>query len=59
MTVEECYGLLGENYNEILERFGNEAMIRKFAIRFINDPSFGELKEAFQKNDGERAFRVA
>ena len=41
MTAEECYGLLGENYNEILERFGNEAMIRKFAIRFINDPSFG------------------
>lgn len=43
---------MGENYNEILERFGNEAMIRKFAIRFINDPSFGELKDAFQKNDG-------
>ena len=59
MTAEECYGLLGENYNEILERFGNEAMIRKFAIRFINDPSFGELKDAFQKNDGERAFRAA
>ena len=54
MTAEECYGLLGENYNEILERFGNEAMIRKFAIRFMNDPSFGELKDAFQKNDGER-----
>ena len=59
MTAEECYGLLGENYNEILERFGNESMIRKYAIRFIHDPSFGELKDAFQKNDGERAFRAA
>ena len=59
MTAEECYGLLGENYNEILERFGNEAMIKKFAISFIKDPSFADLKDALQKNDGERAFRAA
>ena len=53
MTIQECYEKIGEDYQEILSRFGSEAMVKRFAISFLNDPSFEQL------NDGEKAFRAA
>ena len=59
MTVQECYEKMGEDYQEILSRFGSEAMVNRFAISFLNDPSFEQLKEGLEENDGEKAFRAA
>ena len=56
MTVQECYEKMGEDYQEILSRFGSEAMVNRFAM---NDPSFEQLKEGLEENDGEKAFRAA
>ena len=53
MTVQECYEKMGEDYQEILSRFGSEA------ISFLNDPSFEQLKAGLEENDGEKAFRAA
>ena len=47
------------DYQEILSRFGSEAMVNRFAISFLNDPSFEQLKEGLEENDGEKAFRAA
>ena len=59
MTIQECYEKIGEDYQEILSRFGSEAMVKRFAISFLNDPSFEQLKEWLEENDGEKAFRAA
>ena len=37
----------------------NEALIRKFAKKFLEDGSFQMLKDGLAKKDGEMAFRAA
>ena len=59
MTVKECYEQMGSNSESVLGRMGSEAMIKRFALKFLNDPSFNDLKEDLIKKDGEEAFRAA
>jgi len=59
MTIEECYEVIESDYKSVLKRFGNEAMVKRFAIKFLNDPSFNELKDGIENNDVEKAFRAA
>ena len=33
--------------------------LSRFALKFLQDPSFAQLKESLAKNDGEEAFRAA
>ena len=50
---------MGSDYEGVLGRMGSEAMIKRFALKFLQDPSFNNLKENLEKNDGEEAFRAA
>ena len=60
MNVEQCYKELDSDYQGVLNRFGqSEAMVKKFALRFLQDPSFDELKQGLENNDAEVAFRAA
>ena len=59
MTIRECYEKTGSDYESILKRFGSEAMIQRFALKFLKDGSFSDLKNALEAKDGERAFRAA
>mgnify|MGYP002603774177 CR=1 FL=1 len=59
MTVKECYEQMGSDYEGVLERLGSEAIVKRFALKFLQDPSFAQLKESLAKNDGEEAFRAA
>lgn len=59
MTVKECYEQMGSDYEGVLGRMGSEAMIKRFALKFLQDPSFDSLKDNLEKNDGEEAFRAA
>lgn len=34
-------------------------MIQRFALKFLKDGSFSDLKNALEAKDGERAFRAA
>ena len=45
MTVKECYEQMGSDYESVLGRMGSEAMIKRFAFKFLQDPSFNNLKE--------------
>lgn len=40
MTIEECYEAIESDYKSVFKRFGNDAMVKRFAIKFLNDPSF-------------------
>ena len=46
MTVKECYEQIGSDYAGVLKRLGSEALVKRFALKFLKDPSYQELKDA-------------
>ena len=59
MTVQECYEAIGGNYEDVSGRIHSEALIRKFALKFLDDKSYPQLKQALEDKDYEVAFRSA
>ena len=59
MTIQECYKAIGGNYEDVLGRLNNEALIRKFAVMFLEDSSYMQLKQAMADKNYEEAFRSA
>lgn len=44
----------------MLQRFGgSQAIVKKFAIKFLDDPSFTDMKKAVAEKNVEDAFRAA
>lgn len=44
MTVKECYEKGGNDYDGVVKRLGSEGLVKRFALKFLKDPSFQELK---------------
>ena len=59
MTIQECYEAIGGNYKDVLGRLQSEALIRRFALKFLEDQSYPLLKQALGDNNYEEAFRGA
>lgn len=59
MTVKEAYESVESNYDNVLKRLGSEGMIKRFAVKFLDDPTFQDFKKALEAGDGESAFRAA
>ena len=59
MTHRECYEELGSDFDKVLSRLVSEALVKKFALKFLDDPSFGQLETALADKDAETAFRAA
>lgn len=59
MTLKEFYETIGENYEDVFSRFGDEAFLKRFVIKFLDDPCFSDLKTALSRRDTEAAFRAA
>lgn len=59
MTVKECYEQMGADYEGVLGRLRSEALIKKFAKKFLDDGSFQSLKDNLAAGNGEEAFRAA
>ena len=49
MTMRECYEAIGGNYEDVLGRLHSEALIRRFTLKFLEDQSYIQLKQAFEK----------
>ena len=49
MTMRECYEAIGGNYEAVLERLHSEALIRRFTLKFLEDQSYLQLKQALEK----------
>lgn len=56
MTTQECYAKMGANYEEVLGRLYNEAMI---VLLFLKDDSYSNLEAALKAGDVQTAFRAA
>ena len=48
----------GGDYNDILHRFMNENMVRKFVLKFPQDNNMALFEESWAKKDYETAFRA-
>lgn len=59
MTIRECYEQSGSGFDEVERRLGNERMVQRFAVRFLEDTSFADLQTAVSGDDWDAAFRAA
>ena len=57
MTLKECYEQMHGDYEGVPSRLGSEGLVQRFALKFLNDPTFNELQQAMKTNDGEAVFR--
>ena len=39
MTVRECYEKIGSDFDKVLGRMGSEALVKRFAVKFLEDKS--------------------
>lgn len=49
MTVRECYEQMGADFDNVLDRLGNEQMVQRFALKFLNDTSYQTLEETLKE----------
>lgn len=59
MTLEECYVALEGSYADAISRLRSEKLVRKFALKFLNDGSYQLLQDSLAKEDYAEAFRAA
>ena len=57
MTIKECYEQIGADYEDVRSRLRSDLLIRKFFLKFPDDKSFGQLKEALKSGDREGALK--
>ena len=57
MTMQECYKAIGGNYEAVLGCLHNEALIQRFTLKFLEDQSYLQLKQALENKNYEDAFR--
>ncbi len=43
MSLKECYDKMGADYEDVLSRLRSEVLVRKFALKFLDDDSYANL----------------
>lgn len=59
MTLKQCYEAFAGDYEDVLGRMRKETLVEKFALKFLDDPSFQTLQQGLAVHDRETAFRAA
>lgn len=57
MTVKELYETLGEDYNEVFSRIGNDKWIEKYLKKFTAEDYVAELVTAIKDQQWEALFK--
>ena len=57
--LKECYDKMGADYEDVLSRLRSEVLVRKFALKFLDDDSYANLKAAMESGNAPEAFRGA
>ena len=53
MTVKECYESMEADFEGVIGRMGSEEMVKRFALKFLDDPSYSNLEKAIQEQNTE------
>lgn len=59
MTLKECYEALGGDYAGVVGRLHGEALVGRFALRFLEDGSYALLQKSLAEQNYDEAFRAA
>lgn len=59
MDVRNAYKKIGADYDGVLNRLMSEALVERFAGKFLEDDSFPKLKEALAAGNAKDAFLAA
>lgn len=59
MTIQEFYAVTSGNYDEALKRLMRPDFVKRFALKYLTDPSFAELTSNLESDNTEVAFRAA
>ena len=51
MTLEQVYAAIGGDYKGVMERLPSADFVRRFALKFLQDDSFPNLKKALEEKD--------
>lgn len=47
MNIQEFYDSIDESYENVSSRMmGNQKLVEKFVRKFLDDPTYGQIKEA-------------
>lgn len=58
MTLKECYGEIGGDYEVVVARLMNERIVQKFLLKFLDDSSYDTLLQSMEAESYEEAFRA-
>ncbi len=56
MLLKECYDSFGGSYESVKQRIPKDEIIKKFVLKFLDEPSFSNLKQALDNGDYQGAF---
>jgi HPt (histidine-containing phosphotransfer) domain-containing protein len=59
MDTEQLYAAIGGNYQEARSRLMSDKIIAKFVIKFLSDPSYEQLAQAWENKDEDAIFKSA
>lgn len=56
MTVKECYESMEADFEGVIGRMGSEEMVKRFALKFLDDPSYSNLKRLYRSRTRKKLF---
>lgn len=56
MTLQEFYETVGGSYEESMRRLMNDAIARRFLLKFLDADDYQKMVSAFEAKDFENAF---
>lgn len=59
MKIEDFFDSVGGSYEEVLRRIPSNAIIKKFVMKFGEDPSYSEFEKAYLSRNAEDVFGAA
>lgn len=59
MTLNECYSLIGGDFDELLNALGSEGIIQKFLLKLIDENTHLILENSLKEKNYEEAFRAS
>lgn len=59
MTLEQMYAAIGGDYKAVMERLPSADFVRRFALKFLQDDSFPNLKKALEAQDAPTPSRAS
>ena len=55
-AIQDAYEKIGADYNDVVRRLTSEALVVRFAGKFLQDKSFENLRDALAADDVNGAF---